>query len=184
MNSVINLKYNHQSNGTLLQTLAFFYLLIGSSYTKNLYSGELDTFINNSRGAQHVIAFTLLFTILLLTTDLNISYSLAYSSIIYLWFLLTTKMDLKWNIAIIVLIFGGFLYERMLLEKEKIILTDEVLEKEHIKKIKRDKKYTQKLIIGILFVLTCVGGYFYYNKQVGQMGGSMEEISMFRYLFG
>lgn len=181
MNKVINLKYNHQNNGTILRTLAFFYLLIGSSYTNSLLSGQLDTFIRENRPVQHLIAFTLLVTIFLLTTELNLSYTLIYSTIIYFWFLLTTKLDLKWNIGIIMLIFGGFIYEKSVLDKEKLLQSDETLSDVHLDKIKQNKKFIQKLLVGGIFGLTLIGSYFYYTKQQIQHGGSFNDI---RYIFG
>lgn len=181
MNKVINLKYNHESNGTILKTLAFFYLLVGSSYTNNLLSGQLDSFIRENRAVQHFIAFTLLVTIFLLTTELNMSYTLIYSTIIYFWFLLTTKLDLKWNVGIILLIFSGFIYEKIILDKEKLLQTDETLDKTHLYKIKQNKKFIQKLLVGGIFGLTVIGSYFYYTKQQIQHGGSFNDI---RYLFG
>lgn len=180
MNKIINLKYNHQSNGTILKSMALFYLLIGSSYTNNLFSKQLDVYIRETRLVQHFIGFTLLMTIFLLTTDLNLSYTLIYSTIIYFWFLLTTKLDLKWNLAIILLIFSGFIYEKIIIDKEKLLLTDETLDKKHLDKIKQNKKFTQKLLVGGIFGLTIIGSYFYYTKQQIQHGGSFND---FTYMF-
>jgi hypothetical protein len=182
LNKIVNIKYiNNTNNFTLLRALLIFYLLIGNSYTHNLYSGQLKQYIKTNRFAQHVIALITMLVLVIYAGGVTDIYNASfYTIIIYVWFLLTTKLDLQWNIAIIALLIVGFLYESTLIDKELDASTDQALQVEDIKKIKKHNKYIKKCISLSILALTLIGSFIYICKKQTQY---KDQFDINKYLF-
>lgn len=168
LNNITNLKYDKNSNMTIITALLLFYLIIGNNYTKNLYSGQLDDFIKSNRFVQHLIGFiTLLVIIISFAQVRDIKLAVIYAFIGYIWFILTTKMDIQWSLSIFCLLLIGYFYENNMIEKEEEIKNDEILNEMEIKHIKHKNKKMKKVMFISLFALTLVGtGLYLYKKKM------------------
>lgn len=182
LDKIINIKYNGHSNISLAKVLLMFYLIVGNSYTKDLYSGQMKEFIKSNRLAQHIIA---LITMLVLITTVgevtDIKLSICYSLIAYSWFVLTTKLDIHWNIAIFALLVMGFMYDSKLVDKEVSVIDDEALNIKDIKKIKRKHKVMRRWIMLSTLGITVLGTLLYVNKKQVQYGGGFDPATFLLY---
>ena len=169
LENIFNINHLNTSGITLTKALLFFYIIIASNFTKNLYSGQMREFFDNSRYAQHLIGFvTMLVIIINVGGVTEILPALIYSLIGYVWFIFTTKLDLKWNLIIFGLIVVGYLYESKMLGKEIESENDQALFDIDKNKIKKKNNKMKKLIAGSIIAVTFIGTLFYFNKKQGQ----------------
>lgn len=169
------LRLENIMKGPLVKGILIFYLLIGSSYVKELYSGQMKDFLSNNRYAQHFIGFTMMLIIIGSILGVKDPKRLTVFSILgYFWFILTTKLDVHWNMAIIALLILGYLYENNLDEKEEEVKEDDNLTNEDKEKVVSNNLNIRKIIIGSVFAVTIVGTLFYSNKKLGQYGGNFD----------
>lgn len=152
------------------------YLIIGNSYTKELYSGQVHEFIKSNRLAQHFIAFTtVLVLISMVHSDVqNWLEIVAYTVTTYLWFILTTKLDVHWNIVIFLLLVAGYFYDLKVTNKERCAESDQALNKTDIKKIRRVRKNVRGVVALSIVAVTVIGTFLYMNKQKVQHGGNFD----------
>lgn len=175
INRALNLKYLGKTNISLSTALLFFYLFIGSSYTKDLTSGQLHDYVKSNRLAQHVIGYIMMLILIINIGGVtDVSKANVYSLISYSWFILSTKLDIQWNLAIFGLLVIGFIYETTMVDKEKRSLTDQALDDETRKRIKkRNAKMKSSIVIAIMAV-TLVGTLLYKDKKLLQYGDKFD----------
>ena len=174
LDQLFNIKF-HSKDVSLTKPLLFFYLIIASNFTKNLYAGQLRDLFENNRMAQHVVGFI---TMLVLITSLSGTNELTqiglYSVIGYLWFVLTTKLDLHWNLAIILLLFVGYIYENKLRVKDKSTDTDQALDQKEKDMVKNKTTRMRTIIASSILLITGIGTFQYFQKKQGQYGGGFD----------
>ncbi len=180
MSNIINKIFDTklQSKITLSKALLLFYLVIGSGYIQNIYSGQLQDFIKNSRYVQHFIGMIIM---LILMIDYGgvkkLLPAIVYSILAYIWFILTTKLDVKWNIAIILLMVLGYFYEFKMSKKEVSAKSDQALFKSDKQKIKKNHNSIKNVIIVSILAVTVLGTIQYLSKKKVQYGGNFDPIT-------
>jgi len=182
-NNINNMNNVNSSDSTaLLKAMLFFYIIIASNYTENLYSKQLRTFFNENRFAQHLIGLIMMFTFIMIIGGITeIDKGILYALIGYIWFLFTTKLDIHWNIIIILLLLFGFIYESKLSQKKETIIDDEVLsDEEKIKLINEQQQYEFYILVAIISI-TVIGSFLYINKKGVQYGGGFDVMQFMFY---
>lgn len=178
INNLVNLSYSNKS--TICKSVLFFYLIIASNFTGNLFSGQLNYFIRRNRYAQHAIGYTMMLAIINNYAGItNVQHAIVYSTIAYLWFILTTKLDLEWNLVIVGAMVISMLYENKLIGREKESEKDETLDIKDKSQIKERNNKEKMIMIVPIVILTIIGAYIYFNKKVGQYGGHFSETKFF-----
>lgn len=163
----------------LVKTLALMYILIGSNYTKELYSGQLATFISSNRTAQHTVGLLTIMTILIFLSSNTSGTTLELVSgsiAAYTLFLLTTKMDLQWSIMVIFLMLMILLIEKMYRDKELLMQSDTSLNEADKKNITYRHNIFRSGLLGSLLLVTGIGSYFYLTTKQGQYGGGFSTV--------
>ncbi|AYV75968.1 MAG: hypothetical protein Terrestrivirus4_16 [Terrestrivirus sp.] len=180
INNMTNM--NSSDSTALLKSMLFFYIIIASNYTENLYSKQLRTFFNENRFAQHLIGLIMMFTFIMIIGGITeIDKGILYSLIGYIWFLFTTKLDIHWNIIIILLLLFGFIYESKLSQKKEAIISDLVLsDDEKIKLVNEQQQYEFYILIAIISI-TVIGSFLYINKKGVQYGGGFDVMQFMFY---
>lgn len=162
--------------------LLFFYLILASNFTDNLFSKQLQAVFHENRYAQHLIAFTMLLTIIMIIGKVaSIEMGILYAILGYAWFILTTKLDIQWSITLILLLLFGFIYESKLNENIRITQNDIVLSDEEKQKLINTYKTREKYLIGGIIGITVIGACLYANKKTEQYGGGFDIMT---FIFG
>nr|QBK89137.1 MAG: uncharacterized protein LCMiAC02_02310 [Mimivirus LCMiAC02] len=180
MSNIINKIFDTklQSKITLSRALLLFYLIIGTGYIQNIYSGQLHDFIKNSRYTQHFIGMIIMLTLIIDYGGVKkFLPAVVYSIIAYSWFILTTKLDVKWNIAIILLMVLGYFYEFKMSKKEVSAKSDQALFKSDKKKIKKNHNNIKTVIVVSILAVTLLGTVQYLSKKKVQYGGDFNPIT-------
>ena len=175
-------EYKRLDDTTLIRVLLLFYIFIAGNMTYNLYSKQLQTFIDENRFAKHFIGFILMLTLIMVIGGVkSIEKGILYSYIGYMWFIFTTKLDLQWNIMIILLLLFGFIYESKVIEKESEIINDQSIsdiQKEELINVFHNNKM---MIVGTILLVTVIGSFLYINKKEVQYGGSFDIMTFLFY---
>jgi hypothetical protein len=166
---------------SLLSSLLIFYLLISNGTTNDLMGKQMKTYLKTNRLAQHVVAFIMMFVLMILVGGfVDIKQASIHAIFAYVWFIFTTKLDIQWNVMVVAILLFGFLYENKMILKEKSSDDDEALTQHDKNKIKQKhvkiKHYTMFAAISV----TVMGTLLYGNKKTIQYGGG--EFSMVKYL--
>ena len=169
--------YLKKPNASLVKVLLLFYLIVGNSFTQNLYSGQLTQFISQNREIQHVIGFI---TMMVLVSEFggikDPQETIIYSLLAYFWFLLSTKIDLHWSLAIIAILTLGYLYENKLEFKEMNMEEDEAIEEEDMMKVTSKNDQSKKYLFLTLFVLTLIGLLYYFSRKRDEYGEDFDTV--------
>lgn len=174
-NQILNLKYENNSNLTMITALLLFYLLIANNHLQNLYSGQLNDYIQQNRWIQHLIGYIMMLVIIIIIAGVkNVIIAALYAIIAYGWFILTTKLSIGWNIVIFGLLLIGFLYETILTDKEDKLKSDDNLTIQEVKKIKQKNNNSKKIILLTVLAVTIIGTIIYTNKKLDQYGGNFD----------
>lgn len=176
LDNLLNIKYeNKNDNVSMSKALLLFYILVASNFTKNLYSGQLQDFLENSRLAQHLIGFITMLIVVVSVSGINeVSNVFLYSALGYGWFILTTKLDLEWNLVILGLLVFGFLYESKMVGKEKITEDDQALTEEEKDRIKESNTRMKTIVVISIVTITLIGSVQYFMKKKVQYGGEFD----------
>ena len=166
---------------TLSRALLFFYLIVASNFTKNLYSGQLQEYIEKSRVAQHIIGFILMLVVIISFGGVSdITKAIGYTIFAYVLFIFTTKLDIHWNLVILLLLVIGFLYESKIFNREKLLDNDESLGEREKSEIRFQNDTIKIVLLVALVFVTFIGTFLYSNKKITQYGG---EFSTIKYIF-
>ena len=170
--NTVNLDYFGRSKISMSKSLLYFYLVLAAPLLSPLLSGQMQNYIKDNRALQHSLGFIALLTIIIDKGDItDITKALIYTTISYSWFILTTKLDVIWSIIIIILLFIGFLYDTNMKDREVKSEDDQALQEEDKDRIVK-KHYNMKAVIFIsILAVTLVGSYKYLTKQQIQHGG-------------
>lgn len=168
-------------NVSLAKAVLMMYLVVASNYSINLLSGQTMEFLRQSRLAQLIIGFVMMLVIIKSTTNISTNNAVLYGFTAYLWFLLSTKLDLQINLAIVALLIGGYFYESMMDDQDKLMAQDDNITQ--IEKDKAGQKHRQmRTFIGLSILgLTAFGVWSYLGKKQCQYG---ECFSVDDFLFG
>lgn len=170
------------SSQKLIAVLLLFYIIIANSFTKNLMSHQLTSYIEESRYVQHIIGFIMMLALVMIVGGVNkIEKGIMYALVGYTWFIFTTKLDIQWNVMILLLLLFGFIYESKLEEKENNVLNDISLNDNEKEKIMSDYNSHKLYIIFAIIFLTIVGSTLYVNKKTVQYGGGFDTM---KFIFG
>jgi len=157
------------------QAVLLFYMLIGTNFTKDLYSGKLRDFIKENRYAQHFVGLFIMFFIITHYTKVdNMQQSIMFSIFSYMWFIFSSKLDIMWSLSTILLLVIAFLYETNMEFKEKRIEKDQALYPTDKKRIRKHHDTVKKIVTVALIAVTLIGTYQYFNKKVVQYGGNFD----------
>lgn len=170
INKIINLDYLGKSNISISTAVLIFYLCIAGNFTNQLFSKDLQTFIQNNRYVQHIFGLvTMMVTIMTFANIKNPIPAIIYSICAYVFFLLTTKMSANMNIAIIILLVLGFLAENMLKDKEEKLEEDENVPY----KVKDNYKKARQIKVIIMFIVVAIiMAYGVYNYATTEYLGT------------
>jgi hypothetical protein len=158
---------------SLLKILLIFYLIIGSGYIKELYSGQMKDFLQNSRCAQHIIGFTTLMVIINLFAKVNDASNVFFYSVLgYMFFILSTKLDLHWNLMIIFLLIIVYFIENKFTQQSLEINYNKHLSEDEKNKIINDNKFIKNTIYIFIIIINLAGLFCYINKKKNQYGGN------------
>jgi hypothetical protein len=174
---IFNFTNNENKNFSLAKVLLLFYVLSASHYTTNLYGKEMKSFLEESRIAQHIIAFILMLVIINIIGNIQaIDKLLFYTLFAYVWFLFSSKLNVQFNLIIISLLFIWFLYENKFYINNIIINNDENLS--YNDKININNKYKNINIYAsaFIFIITLIGVYNYSDKKIIQYGGNFDPL--------
>lgn len=127
------------------------YLIISSNFLAQLFSCRVQSLLNNSMFAKHVIGYmTLLFFVVLSSgNEYSTTESLWYSFFIYLVFWISTRMPLSYFVAFITLsavLYILHLYEKEFVYPDKLVMIRSILQV-------------------FLLLLVVVGFVFYYIEK-------------------
>jgi hypothetical protein len=173
--NTVNLSYLGKSKTSFSKSLLQFYLVLAAPFLSTLLSGQMQDFVKDSREAKHVLGFITMLMIIIDTAGVtDIVQALIYTIFGYSWFILTTKLDMKWSLIIIGLLVVGFLFDTKMKDKEITSDDDEALFDEDKQKIAK-KHYNMKTVIFVsVFCVTLVGSYKYMTKKQVQYGGDFD----------
>ena len=158
-----------ENPSSISKVLLVFYLLLASGNINNLYSGQLNLYLEENRYAQHIIGLiTMMVLVISIGNYRDTSKIIVMSILGYLWFLMTTKLDIEWNVAIIIILAFGYLYEQKVSGEINDIISDFVLDDSEKSKLKEKRMNMIYLFGALLFCLTCVGTYSYYDRKKTQ----------------
>jgi len=103
---IIELSMELQITGLSVSIFAF-YLLVFCNFTKELLGCRLVNFLDTNIYAKHLVAFILLFFLVILVDQKNMERDLlvnfGWSILIYLLFIITTRISFPFMIALLVL---------------------------------------------------------------------------------
>jgi hypothetical protein len=166
----------------ITRVLLFFYIIIASNFSENLFSKQLRTFFDENRPAQHLIGFIMMLTFVMIIGGVtDIEKGLLFSVLGYLWFVFTTKLDIQWNIMILLLLLFGFIYESKLSEKEQEIMKDQSLSEEEKRTITDSYQSYKMWLFGGIISVTVIGSLLYINKKDVQYGGGYNMLTFLFY---
>lgn len=166
-------------NLSIGKILLLTYIIIASSYCKNLFSKGLKDTIENNRCVQHLILITLIMSLMIIfgnpfnvyiTSNENINIILM-TLLIYVWFILTTKLDVAWNIGIIILLLIYFLFESKSTNDINLKLNDLNLNSETKIQIINEYVKAQNYLLITIFGITVAGTLLYSSEKQVQYGG-------------
>jgi len=176
MNNITNI-----IDSPIIKAILLFYILIGSSYVKDLYSGQMKDFLEDNRYVHHIMGLSIMIVIygsfLGIKEPKNMIF---YSIITYLWFIITTKLDVQWNITIIVLLICGYIFQYYLENREDGVMIDTNLSKDDKERIHVKNMKIKRIIIICVLIVTFIGTILNFNKKMDQYGN---EFDMEQYLF-
>lgn len=173
LSKMFNLEYLDTSNISMSKALLYFYMALCIPFLSDLFSGQLQDFIKDSRAAKHIMGLVLLLNIIITIGGVHdTTQAIIYALVGYTWFIFTTKLDLRWNLIIVGLLVVGYLYETVMKNKEIVSETDQALYDEDKKKIQR-KHYKMKTIIVLsIMLVTLIGSVEYFIKKKGEYGST------------
>jgi len=145
-----------------------FYLIISSGFTENLVSKQLKHFFTENRYAQHVVAFLLLLTIIIMFWPNDLCLSFIYAVAGYIWFIFSTKLDIQWSMILICALLFGFLFETNIINKQMRISADESLSTEEKNVLIENYDFYRICIFSFIIVVTVVGNVLYVDKKQEQ----------------
>ena len=132
-----------------------FYLLIACNYTKEIFGCNLQSVLNNSMMAKHMVAFLLLFFLVVAINpefaDQKILKNLLATILIYAWFLVTTRIPFPFMITVLVLLLASYI---MSLAKAR-----HMRDQNHAEQIQAEK--WQKGMATAAFIVSIVGFAIY-----------------------
>lgn len=159
---IMNLKYNENSNMTLLKVLIIYHLIIANNFTKHLYSNSLSKFISENKIAQLTISYlTILFITINFGNVTDIVRANLYSGIAFMFFVLSTKLNLEWSLAIFAILIIGYLMESNIIQKINILSTDPSIDPENKDEIKKNNKKHQRVLIITIIAMLLIGVIVY-----------------------
>lgn len=173
---------------SIAKVLLLFYVLISGS-PNNLMGKQLKKFIEDSRIAQHFIAFLTLFVLLISfehnlfdpDNTLTITDALIYTVIGYTWFILSTKLDAQWNIMLILILIGIYVMDTYFRNQEKEANLDPNLtDIQKLKIIKSNNAY-RTYATSFAILVTILGTILYSDRKAEQYGGSYDIFSYLLY---
>ncbi|ATZ80476.1 hypothetical protein BMW23_0424 [Bodo saltans virus] len=171
------------NNISLGKILLLFYAVIASSSLFPLLSKQLKEEIKGNRIAQHVVAITVLLSIILTVSNGQFEFNriILYTLIGYLIFILSTKMDLQWNIMIIISILSFVIYQEINKHNELKLLHDKNINDDNKNEIIKNNNSNYVFIAGIIAAITIAGTLFYSEKKEGQYGGGYNLLNFLVY---
>lgn len=179
--NIENLLYIKKFDVSLLNILLLYYL-IQANNKSDLLGHQFKEYLENNRIAEHLIAFLLLFVLIIIIGKVNdIKIGLSYSMLAYLWFILSTKLELQFNIMILLILVFGFIYENRLINVKNEIENNENFTQDDLDKINGNFELSRRIIFSFLLVVTFFGVYFYTNKKMVQYGGG--DFNIVKFLF-
>ena len=99
--------------GALALPVFGFYMLIACNFLKELFGCRLQTLLDKSMYAKHVLAFVLLYFLIILAVpenaDQNALHNLGVAAVVYIWFVITTHTSFWVMLVVLLLLLGAYL---------------------------------------------------------------------------
>jgi len=141
-----------------------FYLLIFCNFTKELIGCKLNYHLSTNMYAKHIVAFILLYFLVIIVDSDNIEntylYNLGITFIIYILFIITTRIPYYLIIIILILLIILFIINRIKKKEEK-----KTKEESEYNKNEVNKYFYIELSIIILIFLFMIIGFIYYGIE-------------------
>lgn len=180
IDKLVNFTQFNKSQMSIITALLIFYMIIANNFIADLYSGQLRDYIRSNRWMQHMIGYITMLLLIVQFGNITDGWKATlYSLVGYGWFILTTKLDIQWSLAILGLLVIGFMYEKNMFQKEKLLKSDQAVEKKQKKRIRKENNNMKKIIALSIFFITVVGTLMYFMKKKEQYGGSFDTVKFF-----
>jgi len=167
-------------DSSLARVLLVFYIILASNYTSDLLGKQFKTYIKENRIFQHIIAFIMMFVLIIVVGGVTDNLKAGMYSIFgYIWFLFMTKMDIQWNIIILGGLLLFILYENNTDDTKKNMKDSGLFTDEDIKAAENNSCPSQNYIYIGIISLTLLGIYLYLSKKEGQYGGGKFDLVKF-----
>lgn len=165
----------------IINVVLLFYLLIGSNYIGDLYSGQMRDLIRSNIYIKHIIAFSIIIVMTKYIMNLNEPYKLLlYSLAAYLLFIISTKLDVIWNILIIMLLLIYFLIENKYNGITDNLQIDQAITDNDKETLKNNMITTKRILIYAIIACIIIGGMFYLDKKTDKFN---ENFDAAKYIF-
>lgn len=151
----------------VVNVVLLFYLLIGSSYIGDLYSGQVKNAIQSNVYVKHLIAFSIILILTKYVTNFYEPYKLLlYALVAYILFVTSTKLDLMWNILILILLIVYYLINNKFMGISNNIMIDQTVSDIDKERIANNMQQIERIIICAIIVCIIIGGTLYLDKKV------------------
>lgn len=150
-----------------------FYLLVACNYTKEIFGCGLQSVLDNSMIAKHVVGFLLLFFLIVLINpdyaDKHVIRNLVISFTIYVWFLITTRTPFPVMILVLVLLLASYI--------ASIAKKRHETEKHELERKNADR--WQKSLSMTAFIISIIGFVFYAIEKKKEYKSKFEWLKFF-----
>jgi len=161
----------------IIISIFLFYLLIFCNYTKELIGCKLNYYLSTNMYAKHLVAFLLLYFLIIVVDSDNIEntylYNIGISFLIYILFIITTRIP--YYIIILILILLIILY-----------IINKLKKKEQDKNLETNNEvnkyfYMELSLIFIIMILMSIGFIYYGLEKYCEYG---KKFSILTFILG
>jgi len=161
----------------IIISIFLFYLLIFCNYTKELIGCKLNYYLSTNMYAKHLVAFLLLYFLIIVVDSDNIEntylYNIGISFLIYILFIITTRIPYYIIIVILILLIILYIINKLKKkEQEKNLETKNEVNKYF---------YMELSLIFIIMILMSIGFVYYGLEKYCEYG---KKFSILTFILG
>jgi hypothetical protein len=150
----------------IIISIFIFYLLIFCNYTKELIGCKLNYYLSTNIYAKHLIAFLLLYFLIIIVDSDNIEntylYNIGISFIVYILFIITTRIPYYLIIPILILLIILYIINKI---KKKEQEKNAAIPISPYEKNEVDKYFYMELSLILIIILLMSIGFIYYGLE-------------------
>lgn len=143
-----------------------FYLLVFCNYTKEILGCRLQTFLEQSMLARHLLGFLLLFFLVIMVNpvnaDLNLHKNIGLAAAAYLLFFMTTRNPFPIMVVVLLMMFAIYILGST---KDRYTKENKQTDAEKIAK-------AQKILTIVMFSLSALGFVLYFIEKSREYKGT------------